>query len=174
MNIVTNADDKTRFYLTPEAGSAIRDTILQQIDVSFRSYITDRVGLHQSNVSAILSGSRPTTFAMLERILSGTRIEITQCIVSFTLENTSGGIVKTADSPTLEEMLYYQEETGEGLPDLSDSESPSFSSEKPPGRLKTLLATRSWENQEESSDSSSEESQNPSTSSSQTSSHVDP
>ena len=164
--------DKTSFCLTPEQGGRIRELITQQIDISFRYYLQTYVGLEESNVSAILSGKRNMTIGMLRRILSGTRIELELCTLNFTLENTSGGIVQTADLPTLEEMLSLQEqnESGEHTPDQikqdvqqileqdspsSRSPEPSSSSEKVPGKLKTLLASRSWEKPEESSDSSS-------------------
>lgn len=162
--------DKTSFTLTPEEGSRIRELITQQIDVSFREYIRRKTGMEDSNVSAILNGKRNLTIGMLRKLISGTRMEIEDCTLNFTLENTSGGIVQTAVLPTLEEMLFLQEqnESGENeVPDIyseptqpkikPDSPSPdqSSSSETPQGKLKTLLASRSWEKTEESSDSSS-------------------
>lgn len=170
--------DKTSFTLTPEEGSRIRELITQQIDVSFREYIRRKTGMEDSNVSAILNGKRNLTIGMLRKLISGTRMEIEDCTLNFTLENTSGGIVQTAVLPTLEEMLFLQEqnESGEMLVDDLDSEQPtqeriqeiqqgvlnlppspdqSSSSETPQGKLKTLLASRSWEKTEDSSDSSS-------------------
>lgn len=168
MIFIIETTDKTTFCITPEQGNQIREAITQQIDVSFRYYIQTKVGLEDSNVSAILSGKRNTTVGMLRRLLSGTRIEVESCTLNFTLENTSGGIVKTVDLPTLEEMLFLQEQNESGQnqetehpfqPLLnkasSPSPNPSSSSEKPQGRLKTLLGSRSWEKTEESSDSSS-------------------
>lgn len=183
MQIEIPVGDKTVFTLTPEIGSLIREAIVQQIDVSFRSYLKQRTGLEETNVSSMLAGKRNMTIGMLRRLLSGTRIEVELCTLNFTLENTTGGIVQTADSPTLEEMLSLREqsdseemehhlETQEeldkqekiatfglkfGMTNPPTLPTPSSSSEKPQGRLKTLLASRSWENQDESSDSSSEE-----------------
>lgn len=181
MIIEIKANEKTSFRLTPEQGSQLRELVVQQIDVSFREYCFNKIGMPDSNVSAILLGKRNMTVSMLRRLLSGTRIEVEECILSFTLGNTSGGIVKPAVLPTLEEMLSSQEQNDSAemlIDDLQeepltqerileihrgvlklDSPSPnhSSSSEKPQGKLKTLLASRSWENQDESSESSSED-----------------
>ena len=176
--------DKTAFTLTPEEGSRIRELITQQIDVSFREYIHRKTGMEDSNVSAMLNGKRNLTIGMLRKLISGTRMEIEDCTLTFTLENTSGGIVQTAVLPTLEEMLFLQEQNGSGestdqqfqmilkkspsmqemaqktsdsetLFETTISEDQSSSLEKRQGKLKTLLASRSWETKEESSDSSS-------------------
>lgn len=147
-------DDKVSFLLTPEQGELIREFIVQQIDVSFRYYVISVVGMHYPNVSSILSGKRRLSISHLRRLLSGTRIEVEECILSFTLENLGGGIVENVDSPTLEEMLSLHEEN---QLDMDDQEDTSSQSEKPLDGLKTLLGSRSWENPDESYDSSSEE-----------------
>lgn len=147
-------DDKVSFLLTPEQGDMIREFIIQQIDVSFRYYVMEVIGMHYPNVSSILSGKRRLSISHLRRLLSGTRIDVEQCSLSFTLENLGGGIVEPASSPTLEEMLSSHEEE-QWEPD--NQEDTTSQSEKPLEGLKTLLGSRSWENPEESSDSSSTE-----------------
>lgn len=150
LNLPLNRASKTSFYLTPEQGNKIRELIVLQIDTSFRYYINNKVGLADSNVSAILNGKRPLSISMLEKILSGTRITLAQCTLNFTLENVSGGIVPYVPSPTIEEMLYSQE-IGQ-LDEENNVSDQSSQSGKGQGKLKTLLGSRSWENPEESSD----------------------
>ena len=152
MEIHLTLPEKTSFKLTPEQGNQIREAIMQQIDVSFTYYIEKVVMMHRTNVTSILSGNRVTSIDNLRKILSGTRIEVTQCTTSITLENISGGIVPTADSVTLEEMLSYQEDNGLDHTDPQDSQDPSLESEKPQGKLRTLLDSPLWENPEESSE----------------------
>lgn len=183
MIIEVPVTDKTAFYLDPEQGNKIRDVITSQIDTSFSYYLQNKVMMHRTNISSILSGRRVTTIDNLRKLLSGTRIELVACTMSFTLENTTGGIVPTAPSPTLEETLYCQDGIGsdqdEELPEhwtephlpntteqptqqepyTSPHPSPENSSEleKPLGRLKTLLENRSREQVEDTSGSSSTE-----------------
>lgn len=157
MKITVPITKSTSFYLTPEQGTQIRDAIMMQIDVSFTFYIEKVVQMHRPNISTILAGNRVTTINNLRKLLSGTRIEIQECVMSFTLESTSGGIVKPATSPTLEEMSYLQESNESDLEYPETFNTPSSELVKPQGRLKTLLATRSWEQAEDTSESSSEE-----------------
>ena len=183
MIIEVPVTEKTAFKLDPEQGNKIRDAITSQIDTSFSYYLQHKVMMHRTNVSSILSGRRVTTVDNLRKLLSGTRIELVACTMSFTLENVTGGIVKTVPSPTLEETLYYPDETGsdpnEELPEhwsepstlntteqhiqqeqyTSQHPSPenSLELEKPLGRLRTLLENRSKEQVDDTSDSSSTE-----------------
>lgn len=140
---------RTTFTLSPEQGNQLRELILLQITTSFRHYVNETVGLADSNVSAILSGKRPLSLFMLQKILSGTRMELVECTLNFTLENTAGGIVPRVQSQTIEEMLSSQEmNESDQEPPLD----PSLPLVKDQGKLKTLLGIRSWENPDASSD----------------------
>lgn len=158
MKIELPISKKVSFLLTPEQGNIIRDLIIQQIDVSFRYYVSEVLNMHASNVSSILSGKRVTSIENLEKLISGTNLEITECLVKFTMENVYGDNVRPADLLTTEEMLSSAEEIGSDHLSPQCSNTPSSLSEKPQGKLRTLLATRSWENPEENSEKSSGES----------------
>lgn len=149
MIIEVPTSKKVSFLLTAEQGSQIRDLIVQQIDCSFRYYVREVLGLHNSNVSSILSGKRVTSIENLEKLISGTNLEVVECSVKLTLENVYGENAPHADSLTTEEMLSSPEEIGSDHISHQDLEDPSSVSEKPQGRLKTLLDTRSWENPED-------------------------
>ena len=212
MKINIPAKEELTFYLNSEQGARIRDLIASQITCSFRHYVNEVVGLHISNITSILNGRRKTSISMLRRLLSGTRIELNECQITFILENTHGGIVPVVDSQQIEttsslldeklletldpsldpsshlpETESFTNRTSEDHPlppeqSLPQQEPPPTSTPqsqpssplvKPLEGLKTALASRSWENQDESSDTSGPDSPSPQTSSSPTPSHAD-
>ena len=135
------------------------------------SYAT-KVGLYPSNISDYLSGKKKITYATLEKLLSGTNLEV-ECYVDLVISQT-GPRANDAPSPSLEEMLFSEEldrfteelsgettasSTYEVKPQTSlfEPEPPSqtdpssFSSEKPLETKKTQLDFPFKDSQDESS-----------------------
>jgi len=134
MLIDKEAQDHTSLHLTEREGEHIREIILTKIDCSWSYYLRNRVGMSPPNVHAYLSGKKPISFRNLKKLLSGTDVEAS-CQTVVTLENTRGGIVETADSIPLEEMLSSPEaeesfEENDHSPPTSDSFSSARGREK--------------------------------------------
>ena len=146
MQFSIKVNPKQAFWLTPEDGARIREAITSQITTSFRYYVNHTVGLQISNITNSLNGNRKITLDTLIRLLSGTRIELSPCLITFTLENTSGGIVPIAGSPIQDAMLsshaepmldHHQDELQDhsvdipSLLELSDETEPSTPNQTP-------------------------------------------
>jgi hypothetical protein len=107
----------TSIVLTPYQGEALRAIIAQSINCKFTSHIY-KTGLLPPNVWPIFNGKKKVSLQTLERLISGTNLEV-ECRVEF-LIRTRGEDAQDAPSVNLEPELFYEigEESEVDLPTL--------------------------------------------------------
>src|SRR5690606_5850952 len=146
--------DHTPLLLTEQEGEELREMIVKQITCSFSFYVNNILHMHASNVHNYLTGRKPITINNLRKLLSGTKLEISECFLQLTVEKAAGKPAQDADFIPLEEMLSCPESDLLG----QDTESEPYSLEKHPGPKKIVLGRPSSAPRVESSTSSSPDS----------------
>lgn len=154
MQIIKSAPEHTSVLLTEQEGSDLREMIVTQIDTSFAFYIEQYVGMHYSNVHAYLTGKKAISLKNLIKLLSGTPIQVKECITILTLEKNYGedaqnatfiGIEETLSSHDLDDVNFH-------LDALANEESQELSAlEKLREKQRTSLESLFMEKPEDSS-----------------------
>jgi hypothetical protein len=106
--LTKTVSDHTSLLLNEKDGNEIRDMIVCNIQCSFAAYIR-KVGLHASNVHMYLTGQKPISVGVLKKLLSGTPLQVTECLIQLTLEKEDGIPATTAPAVSLEEELCFHE-----------------------------------------------------------------
>lgn len=153
MQIIKSAPAHTSVLLTEQEGSDLRELIVTQIDTSFAYYLEQKVGMQYSNVHAYLTGRKAITLKNIIKLLSGTNIQVKECITILTLEKSSGEDALNATFIGIEETLSSQEldDVNFHLDGLANEESHEPSAlEKLRGKQRTSLESLFMENQDDS------------------------
>jgi len=106
LNISQAGGDTVNVQLDPEQGRKLREYIERNINCRFSTYVR-KVGIAESNIHAMLRGTKKMSVKTLNRLLSCTDLEL-ECRVEFQIQRKSGEAVQDASSPSLEEELLYE------------------------------------------------------------------
>lgn len=106
LNITQAGGETVNIQLDPEQGRHLRELIERNIDCRFSTY-TNRVGIAETNVHAMLRGTKKISVKTLNKLLSNTDLEL-ECRVEFHIKKRSGENAQDASFPNLEEMLHSE------------------------------------------------------------------
>lgn len=98
---------KSTTTLAPQEGEQLRNIIEKNTKYPFTSYV-NKVGLHPSNVYAMLSGNQKLSASMLNRLFSATELEV-KCQLMIVIQKPDGDSVHLASDTEVVDALLQEE-----------------------------------------------------------------